>query len=180
MKIWDLATAARLYTLSEPTDAVQTVAFRPSRTGATTSSGTILSAAGNDKTIRTWTLTPQGGTLLRSVLAHNAPILHIAYSPDGRQLASTASDRTVKIWNADTGAEVRTLERQPDWSQALAWSPDGAHLAVGRYDGTVGIYDIASGRRIADPIAPIAAPPSPSSSIKARKSDLPLIRETRP
>jgi WD40 repeat protein len=91
--------------------------------------------------------------LLRSVLAHNAPILRIAYSPDGTLLASTASDRTVKIWNADTGAEVRTLERQRDWSQALAWSPDSAHLAVGRYDGTVAIYDVASGRRIADPIA---------------------------
>jgi WD40 repeat protein len=149
IKIWDLQSAARLYTLSEPTDAIQTVAFRP----GTGSARTILSAAGNDKSIRTWTLTPQGGTLLRSVLAHNAPILRIAYSPDGKLLASTAADRTVKIWNADTGAEVRTLERQRDWSQALAWSPDSAHLAVGRYDGTVAIYDVASGRRIADPIA---------------------------
>lgn len=148
IKIWDLQSATRLFTLSEPTDAIQTVAFRPG------SAKTILSAAGNDKSIRTWTLTPQGGTLVRSVLAHNAPILRIAYSPDGKLLASTAADRTVKIWNADTGAEVRTLERQRDWSQALAWSPDSAHLAVGRYDGTVAIYDVASGRRIADPIAP--------------------------
>src|SRR5262249_33249646 len=144
VKIWDMASATRLYTLSEPTDAVQTLAFAPSATapsstapsssapsGTTPSSakqpGTLLlSAAGNDKTIRTWELTAQGGKQIRAVLAHNAPILHIAYSPDGQLLASTASDRTVKIWNAATGEEMRTLERQSDWSQALAWSPDSA------------------------------------------------------
>src|SRR5262249_2414629 len=117
----------------------------------------LLSAAGNDKTIRTWALTAQGGKQIRAVLAHNAPILHIAYSPDGKLLASTASDRTVKIWNAATGEEVRTLERQSDWSQALAWSPDSARLAVGRYDGTVTVYDVATGGRVSDPIAPSAA-----------------------
>ncbi len=170
VKIWDMASGARLYTLSEPTDAVNTLAFALSATApsgtapsGTTAPGTkqsstlLLSAAGNDKTIRTWELTPQGGKQIRAVLAHNAPILHIAYSPDGKLLASTASDRTVKIWNAATGEEVRTLERQSDWSQALAWSPDSARLAVGRFDGTVSIYDVATGRRVSDPIAPIAA-----------------------
>jgi WD40 repeat protein len=145
VKIWDIASATRLYTLSEPADVVQSVVFQSSV------SGTRLSAAGNDNTIRTWELTARGGTLVRSVRAHNAPILRIAYSPDGVLLASTASDRTVKIWNAATGAEVRTLERQSDWSQALAWSPDSRRLAVGRYDGTVGLYDVSTGRRITAP-----------------------------
>jgi len=140
VKIWDLVSGTRLYTLSEPTDVVQSVAFQPS--------GTRLSAAGNDYTIRTWELTAKGGTLVRSVRAHNAPILRIVYSPDGTLLASTASDRTVKIWNATTGAEVRTLEQQSDWAQALAWSPDSRRLAVGRYDGTVGLYDVSRGRRV--------------------------------
>jgi WD40 repeat protein len=140
VKIWDLVSGTRLYTLSEPTDVVQSVAFQPS--------GMLLSAAGNDNTIRTWELTARGGTLVRSVRAHNAPVLRIAYSPDGTLLASTASDRTVKIWNAATGAELRTLERQSDWSQALAWSPDSRRLAVGRYDGTVGLYEVSTGRSI--------------------------------
>jgi WD40 repeat protein len=164
VKIWDLASGTRLYTLSDSTDIVQTLAFAPS--------GRQLSAAGNDKTIRTWDLTPQGGKQVRALLAHNAPILHIAYSPDGKMLASTASDRTVKIWNTATGAEVRTLEQQSDWSQALAWSPDGARLAVGRYDGTVSIYDVASGRRVTDPIAA----PSP---LVSHKSDLHPKRAAR-
>ncbi len=107
-KIWDLASGARLYTLSEPTDAVQTVAFAPS--------GGLLSAAGNDRTIRTWTLIPQGGTQVRATVAHAAPILRIAYSPDGTLLASSGADRRIKMWHAATGAQVRTIEAQSDWA----------------------------------------------------------------
>jgi WD40 repeat protein len=140
VKIWDLASGSRLYTLTEPTDVVQTLAFHPS--------GLTLSAAGADKTIRTWELTPQGGTQTRAIRGHTAPILRIAYSPDGKWLASSAGDGVVKIWDAATGKEARTLERQPDWAQGLAWSPDSARLAVGRYDGTVGIYDASTGRRV--------------------------------
>lgn len=140
VKIWDLATGSRLYTLTEPTDVVQTLAFRPS--------GLTLSAAGADKTIRTWELTPQGGTQTREIRGHTAPILRIAYSPDGKWLASSAGDGVVKIWDTASGKEARTLERQPDWAQGLAWSPDSARLAVGRYDGTVGIYDASTGRRV--------------------------------
>ena len=86
------------------------------------------------------------------MIAHTSPILVLRYSPDGKALASGAADRTVKIWDAGTGAERLALEKQSDWPQALAWSPDGRTLAVGRYDGTVSLYDAASGKRVADPI----------------------------
>jgi WD40 repeat protein len=88
------------------------------------------------------------GADARSIRGHNAPILRIAYSPDGKWLASSDDDGVVKIWEAATGKEMRALEKQPDWAQGLDWSPDGARLAVGRYDGTVGIYDAATGRRV--------------------------------
>jgi WD40 repeat protein len=88
------------------------------------------------------------GSEARSIRGHSAPILRIAYSPDGKWLASTDNDGVVKIWEAATGKEMRALEKQPDWAQGLAWSPDGAQLAIGRYDGTVGIYDAATGRRV--------------------------------
>jgi WD40 repeat protein len=154
VKLWDVRSGKRLVTLTEPTDVVSTLDFAPS--------GLRLSAAGADKTIRTWTFeaardAASGGvrvtpTLVASTLAHGAPILRIAYAPDGKRLASAASDGIVKIWDAATWTEVRTLERQPDWAQGLAWSPDGARLAVGRFDGSVAIYDARSGRRVSDPV----------------------------
>ena len=63
----------------------------------------------------------------------------------------------MKIWDADTGTERRTIEGQSDWPQALAWSPDGRTLAVGRYDGTVSLYDAATGKRVGDPVRAPAA-----------------------
>jgi WD40 repeat protein/mono/diheme cytochrome c family protein len=149
VKIWDAQKGSRMYTLTDATEAITTLQFQP---------GVVprLTAAGNDKTIRTWAIDAQGGKQVRSVIAHTTPVLAVRYSPDGTLLASAASDRTVKIWRADTWAEIRTLERQRDWPQALEWSPDGRTLAVGRYDGTVSLYDSATGKRTGDPIRPAA------------------------
>lgn len=142
VKLWDVKTAARLYTLGEAEDSVLTVSFHPTKP--------VLAAAGADKTIRVWRLTAQGGTQIWSTRTGDAPVLRIAYSPDGRWLASAAADRTVKVWDATTGQEVRALETQPEWAQALAWSPDGKTLVVGRRDGTVSLYDATTGDRLAD------------------------------
>jgi hypothetical protein len=144
VKLWDVATARRLFTLSDSLDSVLALSFHPS--------GKLISAAGADRIIRTWELAPEGGVLVRSVIAHEDAIIGLAYSPDGKFLASTSADRMIKIWDGATGAEVRAMEKQPDWAGALAFSPDGARLAVGRYDGSVSIYEVAGGRKILDPI----------------------------
>jgi WD40 repeat protein len=145
VKIWDAQKGVRLYTLTDATEAVTTLQFRPG-------DAPVVTAGGNDKTLRTWSLEATGGRQTRSVIAHTSPILVLRYSPDGKALASCAADRTVKIWDAETGAERLALEKQSDWPQALAWSPDGRTLAVGRYDGTVSLYDAGSGKRVGDPI----------------------------
>ncbi len=154
VKIWDAKKGVRLYTLTDATEAVTTLQFRP---GAVP----VLTAGGNDKTIRTWTVNAGGGKQVQSVIAHTAPVLALRYSPDGARLASAGADRTVKIWSADSWTELRTLEPQSDWPQALAWSPDGRLLAVGRYDGTVSVYDSATGKRTSDPIRPVGAAVTP-------------------
>jgi hypothetical protein len=163
VKIWDAQKGVRLYTLTDATEAVTTLQFRPGPVP-------LLTAAGNDKTIRTWALDPTGGKQVRSVIAHTAPVLVIRYSPDGKLLASAGSDRTVKIWDTTTWDETRALERQSDWPQAVEWSPDGRTLAVGRYDGTVSLYDTATGIRTGDPIRlplPSAGPRKPRPAQKS-------------
>ena len=159
VKLWDVRSGRRLLTLTEPTDVVTTVDFDPS--------GRRLSAAGADKTIRTWTLAPEreqpttparssGGavvpTLVSSTLAHNAPILRIAYSPERRPARVGRVRRHHQDLGHEDLEELRTLERQPDWAQGLAWSPDGTRLAVGRFDGSVAIYDAKTGRKLAEPV----------------------------
>jgi WD40 repeat protein len=79
---------------------------------------------------------------VNSLIAHEDAILRIAWSPDGKLLASSGADKTIKIFNAADLTEVKTLADQPDWVLDLAFAPDGKTLAVGRYDGSLELYDV--------------------------------------
>ena len=65
----------------------------------------------------------------------------MAFSPDGARLASASFDQTVKVWDAATGQELRTLMGHTEWVNGVAFSPDGARLASASRDGTVAVYD---------------------------------------
>src|SRR5262249_25362612 len=75
-------------------------------------------------------------------------ITKAAFSRDGRYLAAGNLDGIVKIWDAQTGAEVHTLPRHGRFVRGLAFSPDGRLLAVGCEDeaGMVKIWDLKTGR----------------------------------
>jgi WD40 repeat protein len=145
VKIWDVAKGIRLYTINDPTDAVLTLAFRPGTND--------LFAGGADKRLRGWTITDTASTPLGNTLAHTAGIIRLVFSPDGTRLATSSTDREVKLWSVSDLRELRRLGAQSDWVQSLAFSRDGAELAVGRYDGTVTVFDAGTGRRVAELIS---------------------------
>jgi WD40 repeat protein/serine/threonine protein kinase/tetratricopeptide (TPR) repeat protein len=76
----------------------------------------------------------------------------LAFGPDGKYVAATASGRAVLVWDAETGALVRTLEghRAPVFS--LAFHPDGRRLATGSSDGVIRVRDVTSGEDAAPPL----------------------------
>ncbi|OAI39250.1 hypothetical protein AYO40_01385 [Planctomycetaceae bacterium SCGC AG-212-D15] len=77
---------------------------------------------------------------------HTAAVSAIAFSPDGKYLASAGHDRTARIWDSRTGTLVRTLTGHADVVYGLSYSPDGRRIATASWDRTVKVWDVASGR----------------------------------
>ncbi len=87
-------------------------------------------------------------TLVLPYSGHTAPVRSIAWSPDGKLIASGAEDDTVQIWNPQTGTMVRTYRGHPAHVLSVAWSPDGSLIASGAEDDTVRVWDPNTGATV--------------------------------
>src|SRR5262249_39439043 len=105
------------------------------------SAGGILDASGGafvTGELRVWE-TASGKEVL-AVRGHAAPIVGVAFSPDGRRLASAGMDSAVKLWDATFGQQTLTLTGHDGLVTAVAFSPDGTRLATASVDRTVRVW----------------------------------------
>lgn len=86
----------------------------------------------------------QGLTLKRILHGHAGTINRIAWSPDGRFLASPSWDKTIRVWDVASGECVIVLEGHKEVVWSVEWSPDGRRLASGSGDNTIHIWDTAN------------------------------------
>ncbi|WUS86067.1 helix-turn-helix domain-containing protein [Streptomyces canus] len=142
---------------------MQAVAVSPNRQ--------VLATAGEDGTIQLWSLgsskaggsadgSSVSGSLARlngSLRAHTKTVFALAFSPDGRTLASGGGDRTVRLWRVPAhGGRLEPLGRPitgpSSTVYAISYRPDGRTLAAGSADGTVRLWDVTNpGRPVAGP-----------------------------
>lgn len=92
---------------------------------------------GQDKTIQLWEVVNKKSA--RQFTGHQGAIISLAFSPDGKQLASGSFDKSVKVWNVDTGKELFTLKHN-QYVYAVVFNSEGL-LASGSWDKTVKLWD---------------------------------------
>lgn len=83
---------------------------------------------------------------LITLKGHTSYVTSVAFSPDGKRLASPSHDRTMKVWDATSGQETLTLTGHTFDVTSVAFSPDGKRLASASADGTVKVWDAMTGQ----------------------------------
>ncbi|MBL8794853.1 MAG: serine/threonine protein kinase [Planctomycetia bacterium] len=160
--LFDVMTGRKVQTFSDarpqPGDSgAQPMAFNPAGTELAVA-GRVHHVAGNVITIRGSAVTVwdvKSGRLIRTLQGHGLLVRSVAYSPDGRWLASAGRERRdhafagrpgeLFLWNAATGAMVRQLRGHLTGVNTVAFTTDGHRLASGSGDDLLGASAI-SGR----------------------------------
>ena len=123
------------------------LAFSPDGTRLATTS-----LVGN--TAEIWSLAPgaggdaAAGRALLTLTSHGDAVYAVAFSPDGKRLATASLDGTAIIWDAATGNELLTLTGHAGEVFSVAFSPDGKRVATGSNDRTAKVWDAATGREL--------------------------------
>ncbi|XHF98690.1 hypothetical protein AWENTII_002232 [Aspergillus wentii] len=84
-------------------------------------------------------------SLIQILAGHSGSVYALAFSPNGKQIASGSDDKTIKIWDAATGDLQRTITTYSDPAYAMAFSQDSKQIISGSYNGVIRLWDTITG-----------------------------------
>ena len=87
---------------------------------------------------------PSRGKLFRVLAGHSRAVTSVAFSPDGKTLASGSGDHTLRLWNVKDGRCLASFEGHSLGVNAVAFSPDGKRIASASTDGSVRVWEVPS------------------------------------
>ncbi len=125
-------------------DVIATVGTNAQST-AFDSTSTRLAVGNADGAVQIWDVAVRPIRLVRTFVAHNSFVDGLAFSNDGRYLATAGEDTTATVWDLRSGKELLTLTGPTRYLTSVVFSPDGRRLATGSADGTVRVYVLPVG-----------------------------------
>jgi len=101
---------------------------------------------GHEPEVQVWDL--EHGEQLHALTGHKLTVAALAFSPDGRRLATAGADGVVRLWDVEAGRLVAELTGHEEALHAVAFSPDGAYLASADGRSRVRLWHVATGRTV--------------------------------
>ena len=167
LKVWDLETGREMLTLEGHSSPVKSVAVTadgktlPYLVGwsqAWFSTACAIVSASADHTLKVWALRIpptflwglSGGThpLARTLEGHSGSVNGVTVTADGKRAVSASSDKTLKVWDLETGRALRTLEGHSDSVNGVTVTADGKRAVSASSDKTLKVWDLETGRAL--------------------------------